>query len=94
MDLSLEPSEIAQDLICNGLKEIDYRNSDIAKGQETAVRMSLEQPITFVWGPPGTGLNEVFDKEQIDSCIHFAARANVFLCCPTATFPLMVQFFV
>ena len=55
MDLSLEPSEIAQDLICNGLKEIDYRNSDIAKGQETAVRMSLEQPITFVWGPPGTG---------------------------------------
>ena len=42
MDLSLEPSEIAQDLICNGLKEIDYRNSDIAKGQETAVRMSLE----------------------------------------------------
>ena len=40
------------------------------------------------------GLNEVFDKEQIDSCIHFAARANVFLCCPTATFPLMVQFFV
>ena len=55
MDLSLEPSEIAQDLICNGLKEIDYRNSDIAKGQEIAVRMSLEQPITFVWGPPGTG---------------------------------------
>lgn len=33
MDLSLEPSEIAQDLICNGLKEIDYRNSDIAKGE-------------------------------------------------------------
>lgn len=62
MDLSLEPSEIAQDLICNGLKEIDYRNSDIAKGQETAVRMSLEQPITFVWGPPGTGKTQTIAK--------------------------------
>lgn len=62
MDLSLEPSEIAQDLICNGLKEIDYRNSDIAKGQETAVRMSLEQPITFVWGPPGTGKAQTLAK--------------------------------
>ena len=62
MDLSLEPSEIAQDLICNGLKEIDYRNSDIAKGQETAVRMSLEQPITFVWGPPGTGKTQTLAK--------------------------------
>lgn len=62
MDLSLEPSEIAQDLICNGLKEIDYRNSDIANGQETAVRMSLEQPITFVWGPPGTGKTQTLAK--------------------------------
>lgn len=62
MDLSLEPSEIAQDLICNGLKEIDYRNSDITKGQETAVRMSLEQPITFVWGPPGTGKTQTLAK--------------------------------
>ena len=62
MDLSLEPSEIAQDLICNGLKEIDYRNSDIAKGQEIAVRMSLEQPITFVWGPPGTGKTQTLAK--------------------------------
>ena len=62
MDLSLEPSEIAQDLICNGLKEIDYRNLDIAKGQETAVRMSLEQPITFVWGPPGTGKTQTLAK--------------------------------
>lgn len=62
MDLSLEPSEIAQDLICNGLKEIDYRNSDIAKGQETAVRMSLEQPITFVWEPPGTGKTQTLAK--------------------------------
>jgi len=62
MDLSLEPSEIAQNLICNGLKEIDYRNSDIAKGQETAVRMSLEQPITFVWGPPGTGKTQTLAK--------------------------------
>lgn len=62
MDLSLEPSEIAQDLIRNGLKEIDYRNSDIAKGQETAVRMSLEQPITFVWGPPGTGKTQTLAK--------------------------------
>lgn len=62
MDLSLEPSEIAQDLICNGLKEIDYLNLDIVKGQETAVRMSLEQPITFVWGPPGTGKTQTLAK--------------------------------
>lgn len=82
MDLSLEPSEIAQDLICNGLKEIDYRNSDIAKGQETAVRMSLEQPITFVWGPPGTGKTQTLAKiawAHIDKgeCVLMLSYSNV-----------------
>ena len=28
---------------------------DIIKGQKNAVKMSLKEPVTIVWGPPGTG---------------------------------------
>ena len=50
-----EPSQIVKSLICDGTKSIDYSDTEISRGQDTAVKMSFEQPITFVWGPPGTG---------------------------------------
>ena len=54
-DLRKMKSVIATSLICNGRKAIDHGNYKIKIGQETAVRLSKIQPITFVWGPPGTG---------------------------------------
>ena len=48
---------IVQALVCDGFKKIQY-GKEITKGQENACQMSLSQPITFVWGPPGTGKTE------------------------------------
>lgn len=56
------PSEIVKALICDGQKSIDYGNYKITSGQQTAVQMSKNQPITFVWGPPGTGKTQTLAK--------------------------------
>lgn len=56
------PSEIVRTLICDGQKSIDYGNYKITTGQQTAVQMSKNQPITFVWGPPGTGKTQTLAK--------------------------------
>ena len=56
------PSEIVRALVCDGQKSIDYSNHTITTGQETAVQMSKSQPITFVWGPPGTGKTQTLAK--------------------------------
>lgn len=61
-DISKSPSEIVRALICDGHKAIDFGNTAITTGQETAVRMSTAQPITFVWGPPGTGKTQTLAK--------------------------------
>ena len=50
-----EPSQIVKSLICEGTNSIDQSDTEISRGQDTAVKMSFEQLITFVWGPPGTG---------------------------------------
>lgn len=52
---------IVQALVCDGLKKIQY-GKEIIKGQENACRLSLSQPITFVWGPPGTGKTETLAR--------------------------------
>lgn len=49
------PSEIVRALICDGHKSVDYGNYKIVSGQDKAIQMSRIQPITFIWGPPGTG---------------------------------------
>ena len=56
------PSEIVRALICDGQKSIDYGNYKITTGQQTAVQMSKNKPITFVWGPPGTGKTQTLAK--------------------------------
>lgn len=56
------PSEIVRSLICDGQKSIDYHDPNITTGQQTAVQMSKNQPITFVWGPPGTGKTQTLAK--------------------------------
>lgn len=65
-EILINPSGIAKKLICDGYGAIDYENHRIEKGQETAVRMSKSQPITFVWGPPGTGKTETLAKIALE----------------------------
>ncbi len=50
-------SNIVKSLICDGYKSAQI-SKEISKGQETASLMSITQPITFIWGPPGTGKTE------------------------------------
>lgn len=60
-NLREDPSEIVKALICDGYKNIQY-GKPLAKGQDTACQMSLSQPITFIWGPPGTGKTETLAR--------------------------------
>lgn len=53
-ELSAVTSPIAYELACKGYSKIDQRKS-IGLGQDLALQKSTMQPITFVWGPPGTG---------------------------------------
>ncbi len=48
---------IAKSLILDGRRLVQF-SQGIVTGQENAVRLSLSQPISFVWGPPGTGKTE------------------------------------
>ena len=45
---------IVRRLISEGKNNIQD-NIPITKGQENAIKMAKSQPITFIWGPPGTG---------------------------------------
>lgn len=59
-------SNIVKYLICDGKDLIDYKNCEITTGQQAAVQMSKRQPITFVWGPPGTGKTQTLAKMVLD----------------------------
>ena len=61
-DVRNNSSNIVRALICDGQKSIDYGDSKIMRGQQEAVKMSKNQPITFVWGPPGTGKTQTLAK--------------------------------
>ena len=60
--MQINQTKITRALICDGEKSIDYRNHQITTGQEIAVKMSKSQPITFIWGPPGTGKTQTLAK--------------------------------
>lgn len=60
------PSEIVRALVCDGYKAVDYGNHSITTGQTTAVNMTHSQPITFIWGPPGTGKTQTLAKIALD----------------------------
>ena len=55
------PTPIVKALICDGKKKIES-GKKICKGQKKACQMSITQPITFIWGPPGTGKTETLAK--------------------------------
>lgn len=56
-------SPIVKSLICDS--KINY-NAQIVKGQDNACRMALSQPITFIWGPPGTGKTETLARIALE----------------------------
>lgn len=53
-ELTMATSPIAYEVACRGNYQIDERKS-IGLGQDLAITKSASQPITFIWGPPGTG---------------------------------------
>lgn len=60
------PSSIVRSLVCDGHKMIEHGNDQITTGQDNAVRMSQNQPITFIWGPPGTGKTHTLAKIALE----------------------------
>lgn len=65
-NISVNTSKLVKSLICDGKKFIDAGNHEITTGQQTAVQMSKSQPITFVWGPPGTGKTQTLAKISLE----------------------------
>ena len=53
-EIAQHPTEIVSNLILNGHAQI-HPEQKIVCGQESACTHALKKPITFVWGPPGTG---------------------------------------
>lgn len=58
------PSDISRQMIENCRNAIHSGNQRHF-GQEEAIKMSEEQPITFIWGPPGTGKTETLARIAI-----------------------------
>ncbi len=59
-ELGADVPEIVEELISQGKQNIV--SSSIVKGQDNAVKTAANQPITFIWGPPGTGKTETLAK--------------------------------
>lgn len=64
--LHVENSSIAYELACRGRLEIDYTKR-ISKGQDNALKAAFSQPITIIWGPPGTGKTTVLSKIALEA---------------------------
>lgn len=58
------PTPIVRRLITEGFQQIE--KDEMLTGQDTAVYMSMHQPITFVWGPPGTGKTQVLARIALE----------------------------
>lgn len=63
LDASL--SSIAYELACKGPAQIDKRRY-IGLGQDLALNKATSQPITFIWGPPGTGKTTTLAKIALE----------------------------
>ncbi|WP_298761149.1 AAA domain-containing protein [uncultured Megasphaera sp.] len=59
------PSPIVKQICTKGPSNVKFSET-IACGQARAIRMALSQPITFIWGPPGTGKTQTLAQIAID----------------------------
>lgn len=66
LKIANHPSPIVKQLVTGNSKALDHNRRDIAKGQDVAIKMSLNQPITFIWGPPGTGKTETLARIALE----------------------------
>lgn len=65
-ELKERPSQIVRNLVRHSTENIDTENRKIRTGQEKAIEMALNKPITFIWGPPGTGKTQTLAKIAIE----------------------------
>ena len=70
-----KPTGIVRSLILDGSKRIKY-GQPIKIGQEKAAEMAQTQPITMIWGPPGTGKTYTLAKIAL---AHIAAKRRVLM---------------
>ena len=68
-ELSAVTNPIAFELACKGSLQIDQRKS-IGLGQDLALKKATTQPITFVWGPPGTGKTTTLAKIALEHILN------------------------
>ena len=71
-EINPENSPIAYELACDGHYQIE-KQKPIEVGQERAITKVFEQPITFIWGPPGTGKTTTLAKISLE-CIQKRKR--------------------
>lgn len=64
-ELDSVTSPIAYEVACKGNSKIDQKKF-IGLGQDLALKKSTMQPITFVWGPPGTGKTTTLAKIALE----------------------------
>lgn len=64
-ELDSATSPIAYELACKGKSKIDQKKF-IGLGQDLALKKSTTQPITFIWGPPGTGKTTTLAKIALE----------------------------
>lgn len=64
-EIDPKKDRIAYQVACEGKSQID-KMGHLKRGQNTAIKNSMSQPVTFVWGPPGTGKTETLSKIALE----------------------------